>query len=181
VKLPTFPLSGFDGRMPVASNPYAGARHKGVDLCFRALSSDPKFAGRPDAQRTKLFFFPPPGIVVVRAAGAGIVTISHERGNGGSVRVLHPGGISTLYLHLAERLVDVGQELGAGEPIGTAGGPAPGEFSHLHYEVRGPGETHRDPMASLVGSEVLDNAGGLLGPFDRAGKGRRKEGPDGCS
>lgn len=182
MRLPAFPLSAFDGRMPVVSQHFSGPKHKGVDIDYRAVASDPPWSGTNDERRTKLFHFPPAGVVVVRAAAPGIVSISHDRPNGGSVRIRHPGGFSTLYLHLHKRLVDVGQELAGGEPLGTAGVPGPGQFGHLHFEVRGPGENARDPLPMLDGSEVFDNAGGLLGPFDRAGRGRRREKTaDGCS
>lgn len=181
-RLPAFPLSAYEGRMPVVSQERKGDRHKGVDIDYRALASDPAWKGRNTEQRTKLFFFPAKGVVVVRAAAPGIVVISHERSNGGSVRVRHADGDSTLYLHLAKRLVDVGQEVAAGEPIGAAGVPGPGQFGHLHFEVRGPGETARDPLPLLEGAEVFDNDGGLVGPFVHAGGGRRKKGAkDGCS
>lgn len=183
-RLPAFPLSAFDGRMPVVSQGFKGTRHKGVDIDYRATSEDPTWPGprKPSEQRTKNFYFPPAGTVVVRAAAPGIVVISHELKNGGSVRVRHADGDSTLYLHLAKRLVEVGQELRAGEPLGTAGVPGPGQFGHLHFEVRGPGETARDPEPLLEGAEVFDNAGGLIGPFGSAGGGRRGGTKDGrCS
>ncbi len=182
-RLPAFPLSAFDGRLPVVSNPFKGDRHKGVDVDYRALASDPPWKGKNTEQRTRLYYFPPKGVVVVRAAAPGLVVISHERTNGGSVRVRHADGDSTLYLHLAKRLVDVGQEVRAGEPIATAGVPGPGQFAHLHFEVRGPGELARDPVPLLQGAEVFDNEGGPVGPFGAAGASRResKGAKDGCS
>lgn len=165
MKLAAFPLSAFAGRLPVVSQGIRGDRHKGVDIDFRAIASDPPWSGKNDEQRTKNCYFPPPGVVVVRAAAPGIVSISHQRSNGGSVRIAHPGQLSTLYLHLAQRLVDVGDEVAAGQAIGTAGVPGPGQFGHLHFEVRGPGETPRDPVPLLDGATVFDNAGGRVGPF----------------
>ena len=172
MKLQVFPLSAYDGRMPVVSQERRGDRHKGVDIDYRALASDPAWKGRNTEQRTKLFYFPPAGVVLVRAVEPGIVRLSHELGNGGSVRIGH-GGFSSLYLHLAKRLVVEGETVTAGQPIGTAGVPGPGMFGHLHFEVRGPGETSLDPVPLLEGASVYDNAGGLVGPFVRAG-GRRR-------
>lgn len=165
MKLPVFPLSAYDGRLPVISQGLRLPSHKGVDIDYRALASDPPWTGVNTAQRTRHYWFPPYGTVVVRAAAAGIVRISHELGNGGSVRIAHPSGWGTLYLHLAKRLVDVGQEVRAGEPIGTAGGDR-GGFGHLHFELR-QGEAPVDPAAALDGARIYDNAGGELGPFAR--------------
>lgn len=183
MKLAAFPLSVFAGRMPVVSQGFRGARHKGVDVDFRALASDPAWSGVNTEQRTKLFFFPPAGVVLVRAAADGIVRLSHELKNGGSVRVEHAGDrrLSTLYLHLATRAVAPGEHVEAGQVIGTAGVPHAGQFGHLHFEVRGPGETPLDPVPLLDGAAVYDNAGGLVGPFAAAGESRREAPKDGCS
>lgn len=181
MKLPVFPLSAFAGRLPVISNPMRLPKHKGVDVDFRAIPSDPPWSGKNDERRTRGYYFPPAGVVVVRAAAPGIVRISHELKNGGSVRVAHPGGWSTLYLHLHQRLVDVGQEVAAGEPIGTAGVPGPGQFGHLHFEVRQSGEVPSDPAPLLEGARILDNSGADLGPFARAGARPALGGTDGSS
>lgn len=176
VFLPAFPLSAFAGRMPVVSQEMRGARHKGVDIDYRALATDPPWPGKNTEQRTKLFYFPPPGTVVVRAAADGIVRISHERSNGGSIRIAHGNAQATLYLHLARRLVVPEERVKAGQAIGYAGVPRDGEFGHLHFEVRGPGETAVDPVPLLDGATVYDNAGGVVGPFARAGAERRPKG-----
>lgn len=168
-RLTVFPLSAYEGRRPVVSQGFKGALHKGVDIDYAALPTDPKWRGHDDEQRSRRHYFPPAGTVIVRATAPGIVSISHERTNGGSVRVKHPGGVDTLYLHLHQRLVEVGEEVAAGQPLGTAGVPGPGKFGHLHFEVRGPGETARDPVPLLAGATIYDNAGGPLGPFGRAG------------
>lgn len=176
-----FPLSGYAGRPPVVSQEFRGARHKGVDLDFRALPSDPPWDGVNTEHRTKLFAMPPKGTLPVRAWRAGIVRLSHELANGGSVRIEHAGDrrLSSLYLHLATRAVPPGEHVEAGQVIGTAGVPHAGQFGHLHFEVRGPGETPLDPVPLLVGAEVLDYAGAPMGPFAHAGSGRRGETTDG--
>lgn len=176
-----FPLSAYDGRRPVVSQEFRGARHKGVDIDYRATSEDPTWPGKgqPSEVRTKHFYFPPAGVVVVRAAAAGVVRLSHDLPNGGSVRVEHPGRASTLYLHLARRVVVPGERVAPGQPLGYAGVPGPGQFGHLHFEVRGPGETAVDPVPLLEGATVLDNAGGVVGPFAHAGASRRGVAADG--
>lgn len=175
MKLPAFPLSAFEGRLPVVSQGFRGSRHKGVDIDYRAAASDPPWSGRNDERRTRLFYFPPAGVVIVRAAAPGIVRLSHERVNGGSIRIGH-GAFSTLYLHLAKRSVVPDERVEAGQPIGLAGVPGQGQFGHLHFEVRGPGETAVDPVPLLEGATVYDDAGGVIGPFARAGAPRRPEG-----
>lgn len=179
LKMGVFPLSAFDGRMPVVSQEFRPPKHKGVDIDYRATSEDPTWPGprKPSEQRTQLFYFPPAGVVVVRATAPGVVRISHKLPNGGSVRVQHGSELATLYLHLARRFVVPDERVTEGQPLGLAGVPGPGQFGHLHYEVRGPGETPLDPVPLLEGATVLDNAGGVVGPFAQAdGSGRRPNG-----
>jgi len=182
VKFQAFPLSAFDGRLPVVSQGFRPPRHKGVDIDYRAVPGDPRWSGVNTERRTKLFYFPPAGVVVVRAVADGVVRISHELRNGGSVRVAHGNDLASLYLHLAHRSVVVGERVRAGQALGLAGVPGRGQFGHLHFEVRGPGETPVDPVPLLDGATVFDNAGGEVGPFALAGAGRRPpRGTDGCS
>ncbi|SNS29478.1 Murein DD-endopeptidase MepM and murein hydrolase activator NlpD, contain LysM domain [Belliella buryatensis] len=68
----------------------------------------------------------------------GIVRIrSYDRnGYGYYVVVRHKNGLETLYGHMSKILVDVGQEVKAGDVLGLGGSTGRSTGPHLHYEVR---------------------------------------------
>lgn len=68
----------------------------------------------------------------------GIVRISkvNPGGYGNYVLVRHYNGLETVYGHLNERLVKVGQHVKAGELIGYGGNTGRSSGPHLHFEVR---------------------------------------------
>lgn len=87
--------------------------HYGVDLDLE--TGDPVFAGFD-------------GIVRV---------VGYDRyGYGYYVVIRHKNGLETLYGHLSKTLVDVGQELKAGDLIAKGGSTGRSTGSHLHYELR---------------------------------------------
>ncbi|UJP64087.1 M23 family metallopeptidase [Mongoliitalea daihaiensis] len=68
----------------------------------------------------------------------GIVRIrSYDRtGYGYYVVVRHKNGLETLYGHMSKILVDVGQEVIAGDVLGLGGNTGRSTGPHLHFEVR---------------------------------------------
>ena len=72
----------------------------------------------------------------------GVVRISkfNPGGYGNYVMLRHHNGLETLYGHLTERLVKVGQHVKAGELIGWGGNTGRSSGPHLHFEVRYHGE-----------------------------------------
>lgn len=68
----------------------------------------------------------------------GIVRVkSYDRyGWGYYVLVRHKNGLESLYGHLSKQLVEVGQELKAGDLLGKGGSTGRSTGSHLHYELR---------------------------------------------
>ncbi|MGB3618096.1 MAG: M23 family metallopeptidase [Catalinimonas sp.] len=74
----------------------------------------------------------------VVSAFDGIVRIRSYDGSGYGyyVMVRHQNGLETLYGHLSEILVQVGQVVRAGEPLGLGGSTGRSSGAHLHYEVR---------------------------------------------
>lgn len=68
----------------------------------------------------------------------GVVRMSKvdPRGYGNYVVVRHYNGLETLYGHLDKRLVDVGDEVKAGELVGWGGNTGRSTGPHLHFEVR---------------------------------------------
>ena len=72
----------------------------------------------------------------VHAAAAGKVVFSGEQGAYGStVVVQHADGTKTRYAHLSARLVEKGDQIGAGEALGRAGRSGRATGTHLHFEV----------------------------------------------
>jgi murein DD-endopeptidase MepM/ murein hydrolase activator NlpD len=87
----------------------------------------------------------------------GIVRIrSYDRtGYGYYVVVRHKNGLETLYGHMSKILVDVGQEIKAGDILGLGGNTGRSTGPHLHYEIRYQG-------LSINPTEVFDFALGKI-------------------
>lgn len=77
----------------------------------------------------------------IRASAAGTVIISKSSGyNGGYgqyVVIKHPNGIQTLYAHMSQNMVIVGDVVAQGQTIGAVGSTGRSTGPHLHFEVRG--------------------------------------------
>lgn len=63
------------------------------------------------------------------------ITSFQRRGYGYYVVIRHNNGIETLYAHLSKNLVDVNQNVKAGDPIGLGGSTGRSSGSHLHFET----------------------------------------------
>lgn len=78
---------------------------------------------------------------LIRAAAAGTVIISKPSGyNGGYgqyVVIRHPNGVQTLYAHMSQNMVAVGDVVTQGQTIGAVGNTGRSTGPHLHFEVRG--------------------------------------------
>jgi murein DD-endopeptidase MepM/ murein hydrolase activator NlpD len=75
------------------------------------------------------------------AAGPGIVILADWYGGYGNAVILdHGNGITTLYGHGSELLVQTGQAVALGQPIATVGSTGLSTGPHLHFEVRQEGE-----------------------------------------
>lgn len=74
----------------------------------------------------------------IRSAFDGKVRIvSFERkGYGNYIVVRHPNGLETVYGHLSKHLIQEGQIVRAGEPIGLGGNTGRSTGPHLHFETR---------------------------------------------
>lgn len=77
----------------------------------------------------------------VKAAFRGIVTkASTYYGYGILVVLKHPQNLETYYAHLSKALVQVGDEVEYGEPIGLGGRTGRATTEHLHFELRNNGK-----------------------------------------
>lgn len=73
----------------------------------------------------------------VVAAADGVVTVSGTEDRYGLVvKVEHPGGFLTVYAHHSENLVEIGDEVRAGQVIGYVGRTGRATNYHLHFEIR---------------------------------------------
>lgn len=73
----------------------------------------------------------------VYATGNGTVSFSGwKQGYGNTVCIDHGFGYSTLYAHLFQQLVSVGQKVKRGDIIGLVGNTGKSTGPHVHYEVR---------------------------------------------
>lgn len=111
---------GYDWKMPLESTPVTsrfgyrwGRNHLGTDLDLQMR--DP-----------------------IYSAFDGIVRIkSYDRyGFGYYVVIRHKNGLETIYGHQSKILVEIGQEVKAGEQIGKGGSTGRSTGSHLHFELR---------------------------------------------
>lgn len=85
----------------------------------------------------------------IRSAAKGEVIWAAERGGYGiAVLIDHGGGLVTVYAHLSEVAVGVGQRVDVGRVIGYAGNTGDSAGPHLHFEVRVRG-VPVDPMVYL--------------------------------
>jgi murein DD-endopeptidase MepM/ murein hydrolase activator NlpD len=83
----------------------------------------------------------------VSAAGAGRVVFSGKAGGyGTSVVVEHQDGTRTRYAHLSATLVEKGDTVAAGEPVGRAGHSGRATGTHLHFEVIGRDGKRMEPQ-----------------------------------
>jgi len=96
----------------------------------------------------------PQGAPVIAAAGGVVQKSGTQRGYGQYVVIEHSAEFSTVYGHLKERLVEVGEEVRAGETIGLLGATGNATTHHVHFEVVWKGDC-ADPAIFLPAWEYL--------------------------
>ena len=90
------------------------------------------------------------------AANDGIVTKAQfNTAYGNMVIIDHGGGVSTLYAHGSEILVEVGQTVKRGEPVLKVGSTGYSTGAHAHFEVRLNGVV-TDPMPYITNGLIPD-------------------------
>jgi murein DD-endopeptidase MepM/ murein hydrolase activator NlpD len=134
-----------DGRRPqITSGFYTNnpsrPTHKGVDLFYPYNpKTDPPVkvgdggATRDAAGKPKWFI---PDKECARAAADGVVTMAGRIATGFRVTIEHLDGNETIYCHLRDVRVAVGQSVALGTPLGEVGdNPIDVDAEHLHFEV----------------------------------------------
>jgi murein DD-endopeptidase MepM/ murein hydrolase activator NlpD len=80
------------------------------------------------------------GTPILAAAGGEVIISRAEGWNGGYgiyVVIRHDNGTQTLYAHMSQDIVSVGQRVSQGEVIGYVGNTGRSSGPHLHFEIRG--------------------------------------------
>lgn len=88
------------------------------------------------------------GTPIVSVMDGEVISSGSASGFGMWVRVRHDDGLVTVYGHIHESLVSVGQRVSAGEQIATIGNRGQSSGPHLHFEVH-EGESKIDPLPWL--------------------------------
>ncbi|MCL2055751.1 MAG: peptidoglycan DD-metalloendopeptidase family protein [Oscillospiraceae bacterium] len=115
-----WPIAGGGGRFNGGLGSYRG--HTGVDLGANAGTH-----------------------IVASASGRVVEARWTYHGYGIWCRIQHDGGFSTLYAHMNQMYVNVGDYVNQGQVIGTVGRTGNAFGNHLHFEVRH-NNAIRDPM-----------------------------------
>ena len=86
----------------------------------------------------------------IKSSGSGIVTMAEDDlyYTGGTIIMDHGHGISTIYSHLEDIMVNVGDEVKQGDIIGTVGSTGRSTGPHLDFRVNW-FQTRLDPMSIL--------------------------------
>lgn len=89
----------------------------------------------------------------VWAAAAGVVTRANFMpANGNNVRISHPDGTTTYYLHLSRIDVAVGQHVEQHQVIGLSGSTGHSTGPHLHFSVANSAGVLIDPESVIGGT-----------------------------
>jgi murein DD-endopeptidase MepM/ murein hydrolase activator NlpD len=76
------------------------------------------------------------GSPVVASAAGVVIASGWEHRYGQRVKIEHEGGFITLYAHNERNLVEVGQEVRAGQVIAAVGRTGRATGDHVHFEIR---------------------------------------------
>ncbi len=90
----------------------------------------------------------PKGTPVGAGAAGDVLYAGWLRGYGQVVILDHGSGFSTVYAHMSAILVEEGQRVNEGEPVGKVGATGVATGNHLHFEVRVNGKA-QDPLKYL--------------------------------
>lgn len=78
-----------------------------------------------------------------------MIHVAEEEGLGLVIYLRHADDFHTIYGHLQETLVEVGDTVGAGQQIARSGNTGISTGPHLHFEIRHTPEFPVDPLKYL--------------------------------
>ncbi len=87
----------------------------------------------------------PTGTPVLASAAGRVVFAGWNGGSGRMVKLRHPNGYYTYYLHLSSILVRAGQSVSQGQVIGRVGSTGLATGPHLDYRIQDPQGTYLNP------------------------------------
>ncbi|MCP2278010.1 M23 family metallopeptidase [Nocardia amikacinitolerans] len=108
------------------------------------------FGARWGAQHNGLDFGDPIGAPIFSVTDGVVIETGPASGFGLWVRVQQDDGTVGVYGHVNDILVEVGQQVSAGDVIATVGNRGQSTGPHLHYEVHDPALGPIDPMPWLA-------------------------------
>jgi murein DD-endopeptidase MepM/ murein hydrolase activator NlpD len=82
------------------------------------------------------------GTPIVAAAAGMVIASGVEARYGQMVKIEHDGGFVTVYAHNERNLVEVGQDVAAGQIIAHAGRTGRATADHVHFEIRREGRVY---------------------------------------
>jgi len=113
------------GTLSSGYGPRWGAHHGGIDIAA------------------------PIGTSIQSAADGEVISAGPASGFGLWVRVRHDDGAVSVYGHINEFIVNVGQRVAAGQQIATVGNRGQSTGPHLHFEVSDAGGNRLNPSQWL--------------------------------
>lgn len=138
----------------VITTPY-GNGHSGVDLGWQSTPNDAVLAHSQ-------------GVVTMAYHWNGVRTYGDNNSYGNFVKIRHSNGYSTLYAHLNDISVKVGDIVVKGQVIGHMGNTGNSYGEHLHFEVRTPAVNGADSVTNPT-SYIEGDLPGLPTPCYKTG------------
>ena len=120
-----------------AAPPRRGSGAEGVEFFWPLIGEITSFFGNDDGRtHTGLDINGTTGDPFVAAAAGRVRLAEPYFGYGNTIILDHGNGMATLYGHLSDGLVEVGDAVGQGDIIGLVGCTGSCTGDHLHFEVR---------------------------------------------
>ena len=91
---------------------------------------------------------------MLAASDGTVVAVGPVAGFGQWVKIVHGGGVTTVYGHISSWTVTVGQAVRAGQLIANSGNMGESTGPHLHFEVRFDAEPV-DPTAFYAAKHLV--------------------------
>ncbi|BAH55741.1 MULTISPECIES: M23 family metallopeptidase [Rhodococcus] len=149
IELPDIPAAPPAPGMPGPVNPGIPAplKARAVQPVSGTLSSG--YGPRWGAHHGGIDIAAPIGTPIQSAADGEVISAGPASGFGLWVRVRHDDGAVTVYGHINEFIVNVGQRVAAGQQIATVGNRGQSTGPHLHFEVSDAGGNRLNPSQWL--------------------------------